>query len=496
MSIKHNKQFSALALATALLCLSSATQAATINITSRDKPGVGFNDTTPVAPVGGNPGTTLGEQRMNVYRHVANIWEQALTSNVNINVSAAWEALTCDAGSAVLGSAGAWNFWRDFTGSTPGTWYPQALANKIAGVNLSADTPDDGTGYGNVDIKTQFNVNLGNAGCLTGSSFYLGLDGNAGSNVNFATTLLHELGHGLGFALGLTSTSTGLRVNADFTAYAENGLPSVWERFMYDNTVGKTWLAMNSAERKASAINPLKLAWTGNNAVVGAAQTLKATQVVKISTSVPGASGLYDIGTASFGPAIPVAATLGTLATLPAGTSNNPLACNALDAAQTAAVAGKVAIIDRGVCGFTIKVKNAQIAGAVGVLIADNAVAPISGLGGSDNTITIPAVRITKAAGTTLKDAVARAPAYGSRAKPGTVLGAWSTDASRVAGADALGRPLLYTPAVLAGGSSVSHWDVSATPNLLMEPFINSDLTNIMVAPKDLTVPLLKDLGW
>ena len=38
--------------------------AATIQITSRDPAGVGFNDPTPVAPVGGNPGTTLGEQRM------------------------------------------------------------------------------------------------------------------------------------------------------------------------------------------------------------------------------------------------------------------------------------------------------------------------------------------------------------------------------------------------------------------------------------------------
>jgi hypothetical protein len=45
-------------------------------------------------------------------------------------------------------------------------------------------------------------------------------------------------------------------------------------------------------------------------------------------------------------------------------------------------------------------------------------------------------------------------------------------------------------------GSSVSHWDVSASPNLLMEPNINDDLTLSVVPPLDLTLTLLKDLGW
>jgi hypothetical protein len=55
-----------------------------------------------------------------------------------------------------------------------------------------------------------------------------------------------------------------------------------------------------------------------------------------------------------------------------------------------------------------------------------------------------------------------------------------------------LGRPLLYTPNPLIGWSSVSHWDVSAFPNLLMEPNINSDLTTSLVPPLDITLPLLK----
>lgn len=483
---------SAVATASAALALSAG--AATITITSRDAPGVGFNDPTPVAPVGGNTGTTLGEQRMKVYRHVADIWEAALTSNVNITVSAGWEALSCTATSAVLGSAGAWNIWHDFAGGQPGTWYPQALANKLAGVNLTNGIPDDGTGYGNVDIKTQFNINLGNTGCLDGTPFYLGLDGNAGAKVNFVTTLLHELGHGLGFSVLSVQTSTGMRILADGSAYADNGLPSIWEQFMYDNTAGKSWLNMTSLERKASAINPLQLAWTGPNSVAGAT-LLTALPIVKVASPGPVAAAPWDFQTASFGPAVSVGQKLGALVTL----TSNAIACTAgggISAADQPAVVGKVVIVDRGTCPFVEKVKNAQNAGAVGVLVANNAATGLPGMGGSDATVTIPSVGISQAAGTSLKAAVLAARPYGSRGKPGSVTVVLGQDPTRRAGADALGRPLLYTPNPLVGGSSVSHWDVSAFPNLLMEPNINSDLTTSLVPPKDLTVPLLKDLGW
>ena len=48
-----------------LLFSSSAFGSTTITILNADSPGVGFNDPTAVAPVGNNPGTTLGQQRLN-----------------------------------------------------------------------------------------------------------------------------------------------------------------------------------------------------------------------------------------------------------------------------------------------------------------------------------------------------------------------------------------------------------------------------------------------
>ena len=65
-------------------------------------------------------------------------------------------------------------------------------------------------------------------------------------------------------------------------------------------------------------------------------------------------------------------------------------------------ITGKIALIDRGNCGFAVKVKNAQIAGAIGVIIVNNIPGPPVGMGGTDNTITIPAVMISQTDGASI----------------------------------------------------------------------------------------------
>jgi len=71
------------------------------------------------------------------------------------------------------------------------------------------------------------------------------------------------------------------------------------------------------------------------------------------------------------------------------------------------------------------------------------------------------------------------------------------SDASILGGGkDASGRPLVYTPNPREPGSSVSHWDRSATPNQLMEPNISNDLSHSVTPPQDLTFSLMRDIGW
>ena len=57
---------------------------------------------------------------------------------------------------------------------------------------------------------------------------------------------------------------------------------------------------------------------------------------------------------------------------------------------------------------------------------------------------------------------------------------------------NAAGRMLMYAPSPYASGSSVSHWDTSAFPNLLMEPNINADLDGSL----DATLEVMRDTGW
>jgi hypothetical protein len=75
----------------------SAARAATLTVINTDSPGVGFNDTTAAAPVGGNTGTTIGQQRLIAFQFAANIWSALIASNVTIQVSASFAPLTCSA---------------------------------------------------------------------------------------------------------------------------------------------------------------------------------------------------------------------------------------------------------------------------------------------------------------------------------------------------------------------------------------------------------------
>lgn len=472
-----SKCFLCLLTVAAMLCALStpAQAAATITIVNGNAAGVGFNDPTPTSPVGGNPGTTLGDQRLNAFQEAANIWGASLNSSVPITILATMEALSCTATSAVLGSAGATEVWSAATFPFLDTWYHFALANKLAGVDLDPTTPQ---------IRARFNSNLGQPTCLSGSPFYLGLDNNHGLQIDLVTVLLHEFGHGLGFSNVTSGTSGAFFV----------GLPAAWDHFLLDLTSNKLWIDMTNAERVASAINARKLVWTGAN-VTNNVPVVLALGVPKLTVTAPlSIAGGYEVGTASFGLLLSFPGLTGELMpvvdTSPGGTAG--AACSALSAATALAVNGKIALIDRGVCTFTIKVKNAQNAGALGVIIADNvAGSPPAGLGGVDPTVVIPTVRVSLADGNTLKAALQ----FRSR----THSGVWvnlGVDLAVRSGADALGRALLYTPNPFQSGSSVSHWDTIAFPNLLMEPNINGDLTHSVTTPQDLTLQLLMDVGW
>lgn len=466
----------ALALALALAAMTSAHAAANIVIINKNDPGVGFNDPTPVAPVGGNPGTTLGQQRLNAFQRAADLWGATLDSSVTIRIGASFEPLSCTANSAVLGSAGANEIWTDFKNAPRAkTWYPSALASKLAGEDLA--TP------GQPHIIARFNSRLGLfPDCMPGSGFYLGLDRNFGSQIDLLTVLLHEFAHGLGFQT-FTDDETGAQLQ---------DTPSVWDYYLLNNRSNHSWVESTAAERAQSAVTWRGLSWTGPRVTAAVPQALGPMSNLAISGAAAGqAAGTYEVGDASFGPPLSNPGVSGQLMPVADQADGTGLACNPLNPENAAAVRGNIALVDRGTCDFVTKARNVQAAGAIGMVLADNQPGDVAGMSGSDPAIAIPAVRVTQASGAALKAILQhRAPTQSG------VVASLGLNPGRLAGADAQGRMLMYTPSTYSPGSTVSHYTTEAKPNQLMEPAINDDLTHTVTAPRDLTYALLQDIGW
>jgi hypothetical protein len=465
IKIQFSTKFSLFMLALIFTILSAGNSfagPAQFTIVNINAAGVGFNDPTPAAPVGGNTGTTLGQQRLIAFQHAAAIWSARLDSNVPIRIRAQFTPL----GAGVLGSAGPVSVARDFPNAPlPGTWYHVALANKLAGVDLLP---------ANDDINANFSTNF---------NFYLGIDGNHGAQPDLVAVLLHEFAHGLGF-----SQFASLTTGALFS-----GFPDAYNTKLLDLSTGLHWNQMSNAQRAASATSFGRVVWDGSFVTAGVPNVLVLGSPGVTVVSPVAIAGPYQFGGAAFGPQIGnpnvsanvIEAIDGADAAGPATTDGCSPFINA------AAVAGKIVLIERGTCGFAQKARNATNAGAAAVIIYNNAAnvnaAPPGmaddGINGA--FVTIPTVSIRRADGLAIISNLG-----------GGVTANLGVDLSIRAGADAANRARVYAPFPVVGGSSISHFDTAAFRNLLMEPAINGDLTHKVKAPDDLTFELLRDIGW
>lgn len=461
-----NKRFLTACLA---LGLFGTAQAADLQLQNGDAPGAGLNETTPAAPVGGNNGTTLGAQRMRVYQYAMALWGNVLGGGGGpIVVNASFPALACTATSATLGSAG--TVW---VASDGAVYYHAALANALTGTDLNTGAPE---------IVARFNPNLGAPTCLNGSGWYYGLDGRTpAGKINFLNVVMHEIGHGLGVA-GLLNKTTGALFS---------GLPDVYTAKARDNITGKLFgdPTLTNAQRATAMKTVGATVWNGANVNQQAALLLDGGfQETTLKVTAPAALARdYGFFTAAFGPAATAANFNGdwvpALDAADAAGSLTSDGCSPIT--NAAAVAGKVAMIERGTCGFTVKVKNAQLAGATAVVIVNSSTGVWGSMGGSDPTITIPSVIIQRADGLAL---------IAAANTPTTVTGGMVNGPVTLAGMDANGRTRLYSPWVVATGSTFSHFDTVLHPDALMEPFDSPEIQAQISL--DLTPAMLRDIGW
>lgn len=121
--------------------------------------------------------------------------------------------------------------------------------------------------------------------------------------------------------------------------------------------------------------------------------------VVIVNSPAP-IAGNYIATGAAFGPTFATAgAKTGALVMANDGTGTTSDGCEAF----VGFPAGAIAVVDRGTCTFVVKVKNAQNAQAVAVVVLNNAAGDPISLGGTDATINIPAGMLSLADGNLIR---------------------------------------------------------------------------------------------
>ena len=165
-----------------------------------------WSDSTPATPVGGNTGTTLGQQRKNALTYATQQLVQQLQTPAQIVLHACGAHLGGDENSAILAHAGPLSYFFDEPAfpvpSLPKkyTWYPAAAVVRLNGTSLCGFAGGACDDLNNQEIEATFNSDIGKSTVIGGENFYLGFtpDPNPGS-LDFITIAMHEITHGLGF---------------------------------------------------------------------------------------------------------------------------------------------------------------------------------------------------------------------------------------------------------------------------------------------------------
>lgn len=242
------------AIAVVLLLIPVVGNAQSLTIINLDDPGEGLNDPEARAPVGGNDGTTLGEQRLIVLEAAAARWEEFLDLTIDLRAGSSFDPLECESNSAILGQAGPATFLRDFPAApVANTWYAIALADTLNGTDNAS--PDDHIGMTfNSTLDEDDDTCLGTGG----DNWYYGLDGEVPSGkIALFPVVLHELAHGLGFTT-LVNLETGERADNRNDAYMLHLLDT-------ETGTGTAWPDMNDNQRANSAVNDPNVVWSGAN---------------------------------------------------------------------------------------------------------------------------------------------------------------------------------------------------------------------------------------
>jgi hypothetical protein len=241
----------------------------------------GWTDATPRPPGGGNPGTTLGEQRRLAVAEAVRLVRSELRLTAPIRIQACFSNLGTG-NSVVLGQAGPRFVLRNIpsfrVGSQgqslppwvdrhpwldPHTWYPGSTAARLAGTAFCGYAGGSCNAY---DLRMTFNdqLDLGNA--LGGRRFWYGYTPQpSGTDSDFIAVAIHEILHGLGFISYLNLRSTDGNGNPLVVGSKLQGFDDVFSarlvRINEDTGEVRPLRLGTDAERAAAVVSETQLRW-------------------------------------------------------------------------------------------------------------------------------------------------------------------------------------------------------------------------------------------
>ena len=327
-----------------------------------DAPGTGFFDSTPVAPLPGNPATTLGGQRQAALRAAADVWAMRIDSALPLRVNASFVDLGCH-GAASAGPSG----WRSNASGMPlaDTYYPDPVVVARGGRRIDSEP---------AELELRFNAEIGNLACFQGivpDGFWYGIDRHAPSPLtaySFLELASHEFGHGLGI-LGLLEDDGSMPNGfVHFDAFSRN---------LYSRSHQQRLDALPPTQRAAALAQRDDVVWDGTAVKKRLAEALGRPREVR--ATVAGAAMSWPAFSHEFLPfRSPLELSAGLRAarnaTLQASTDALPRsvrdACEPLLDAPLPP--DTVVMAEFGACSVDRKWHHAADAGAVALLMVDS----------------------------------------------------------------------------------------------------------------------------
>lgn len=181
------------------------------------------------------------------FDYAANLMAAELESPFPIWIRARYNPAMAD---GTLATAGPTQWFRNFQGAEyAGRWYPRALYMSIATSPADADT---------ADIMVNINPDV---------DWYYGTDGNCPNDeFDFATVVLHEIGHGLGF-----SGSAWMNAAADTVMLAgvDGTSANIYDHFVTDWSAIPILFYVGDTANVQNMLVGDELSWFGQNGYEG-----------------------------------------------------------------------------------------------------------------------------------------------------------------------------------------------------------------------------------